>query len=128
MLGELRKQIRPELLNRIDETIVFHRLGKEHIRKVVDLQIARFAKRLLTRELTLQVTDAAKDWLGEVGYDAIYGARPLKRAIQKYVENKLAEDLLRGAYLPGDTIVVDYVEGAEALVFKKGAVEKRIEA
>ena len=128
VLGELRKQIRPELLNRIDETIVFHRLGKEHIRKVVDLQIARFAKRLLTRELTLQVTDAAKDWLGEVGYDAIYGARPLKRAIQRYVENKLAEDLLRGAYLPGDTIVVDYVEGAEALVFKKGAPEKRIEA
>ena len=128
VLGELRKQIRPELLNRIDETIVFHRLGKEHIRKVVDLQIARFAKRLLTRELTLQMTDAAKDWLGEIGYDAIYGARPLKRAIQKYVENKLAEDLLRGAYLPGDTIVVDHASGADALVFKKGATETRAEA
>ncbi|MFO0685188.1 MAG: ATP-dependent chaperone ClpB [Sandaracinus sp.] len=118
VMDEVRQHFRPELLNRLDEIVVFHKLGQEHIRKVVDLQIERFVKRLRDREMTLEVTDAAKDWLGEVGYDPTYGARPLKRAIQKYLENRLAEDLLRGKYVPGDTILVDRALAGD-LVFRR---------
>ncbi len=118
VMDEVRAQFRPELLNRLDEIVVFHKLGQVEIRKVVDLQIERFVKRLRAREMTLEITDAAKDWLGEVGYDPTYGARPLKRAIQKHLENRLAEDLLAGRYVPGDTIVVDRALAGE-LVFRK---------
>jgi ATP-dependent Clp protease ATP-binding subunit ClpB len=123
VMDELRAQFRPELLNRLDEVIVFHKLGKEHIRRVVDLQMTRFAKRLSDREIKLSISDAAKDWLGDVGYDPTFGARPLKRAIQKHLENRLAEDLLAGRYEAGDTIVVDTapaagVSGGDGLVFK----------
>jgi ATP-dependent Clp protease ATP-binding subunit ClpB len=123
VMDELRAQFRPELLNRLDEVIVFHKLGKEHIRRVVDLQMTRFAKRLSDREIKLSISDAAKDWLGDVGYDPTFGARPLKRAIQKHLENRLAEDLLAGRYEAGDTIVVDTapaagVSGGGGLVFK----------
>ena len=123
VMDELRAQFRPELLNRLDEVIVFHKLGKEHIRRVVDLQMTRFAKRLGDRDIKLSISDAAKDWLGEVGYDPTFGARPLKRAIQKHLENRLAEDLLAGRYEAGDTIVVDTApasgaSGGGGLVFK----------
>ena len=118
VLEELRAQFRPELLNRLDEIVVFHKLGKEHIRRVVDLQMARFEKRLADREMKLSISDAAKDWLGEVGYDPTYGARPLKRAIQKHLENRLAEDLLAGRYVPGDTIIVDVAPVGGGLVFR----------
>jgi ATP-dependent Clp protease ATP-binding subunit ClpB len=118
VMDEVRAHFRPELLNRLDEVVVFHKLGAAEIRKVVDLQIARFVKRLHDREITLDITDAAKDWLGEVGYDPTYGARPLKRAIQRHLENKLAEDLLAGRYVAGDTIVVDRALAGE-LVFRK---------
>jgi ATP-dependent Clp protease ATP-binding subunit ClpB len=123
VMDELRAQFRPELLNRLDEVIVFHKLGKEHIRRVVDLQMTRFAKRLGDRDIKLAISDAAKDWLGEVGYDPTFGARPLKRAIQKHLENRLAEDLLAGRYEAGDTIVVDTApasgaSGGGGLVFK----------
>ncbi|MCS6856430.1 MAG: ATP-dependent chaperone ClpB [Sandaracinaceae bacterium] len=107
VLQELRANFRPELLNRLDEIIVFHRLDKEHLRKVVDLQIERFRKRLESRDIKLEISEAARDWLGEVGYDPTYGARPLKRAIQRHLENRIAEGLLAGRYLPGDTIVVE---------------------
>ncbi len=119
VMEELRAQFRPELLNRLDEIIVFHKLGKDHIRRVVDLQIARFTKRLADREMGLVVSDAAKDWLGEVGYDPTFGARPLKRAIQKHLENRLAEDLLAGTYLPGDTIFVERAAAGEGLAFRR---------
>ena len=120
VMDEVRGHFRPELLNRLDEIVVFHKLGQVEIRKVVDLQIERFVKRLHAREINLEITDAAKDWLGEVGYDPIYGARPLKRAIQKHLENRLAEDLLASRYLPGDTIVVDRALAGE-LTFRKRA-------
>jgi ATP-dependent Clp protease ATP-binding subunit ClpB len=132
VMDELRAAFRPELLNRLDEIIVFHKLGQEHIRRVVDLQMARFAKRLADREMKLEISDAAKDWLGEVGYDPTFGARPLKRAIQKYLENRLAEDLLAGRYQPGDTIVVETAPVGGGLVFKQrregDAGERRVEA
>jgi ATP-dependent Clp protease ATP-binding subunit ClpB len=115
---ELRGQFRPEFLNRLDEIVVFRRLGKEQIRGIVDIQLRRFAERLAARELAVQVTDAAKDFLGEVGYDPLFGARPLKRAIQQHLENRLAEDILAGRYAPGDTIIVDRSLSGE-LVFRR---------
>ncbi len=120
VMDELRHAFRPEFLNRLDETVVFHRLDRAQIRRIVDIQLARFAKRLATRDLSLEVADAAKDLLGNVGYDPTYGARPLKRAIQRLIENPLAEELLAGRYQPGDTIVVG-VESGELSFERRGA-------
>ncbi len=108
---ELRAHFRPEFLNRLDETVVFHQLGREQLRSIVDIQLRRFEKRLRERELLLVVSDDAKDLLGNLGYDPTYGARPLKRVIQRHLENPLAEQLLGGKYLPGDTVVVNAKDG-----------------
>jgi len=115
LLGELKKAFRPEFLNRIDGVVVFHSLTKEHIRKIVDLMLTTVSQQLAEKEIKLEVTDAAKDFLGEKGYDEVYGARPLRRVIQDRVEDKLSEDLLRGKFQPGDTVVVD-VEEEEIVV------------
>jgi ATP-dependent Clp protease ATP-binding subunit ClpB len=106
VLGDLRSVFRPEFLNRVDEIVVFHRLGREQLRAIVDIQLRRFGERLKERELTLEAEDAAKDLLGEIGYDPMFGARPLKRVIQKKLENPLAERILAGDFKPGDTVVV----------------------
>ncbi|MDC9720421.1 MAG: ATP-dependent chaperone ClpB [Gammaproteobacteria bacterium] len=98
---------RPELLNRIDELVVFHPLGKEHVRKIADIQLIRLQERLQEHDLSLQLTDAAKNLLVEEGFDPVYGARPLKRAIQRSLENPLAQELLAGHYLPGQIILAD---------------------
>jgi ATP-dependent Clp protease ATP-binding subunit ClpC len=111
LLGELKKAFRPEFLNRIDGVIVFHPLSKEHIRKIVDLMLAIITERLAEKAIKLEVTDAAKDLLGEKGYDEVFGARPLRRAIQNMVEDKLSEGLLSGKFQSGDTAVVDLEEG-----------------
>jgi ATP-dependent Clp protease ATP-binding subunit ClpC len=111
LLGELKKTFRPEFLNRIDGVVVFHSLTKEHIRKIVDLMLATVSQQLAEKEIKLEVTDAAKDLLGEKGYDEVFGARPLRRVIQDMVEDKLSEDLLRGKFQSGDTVVVDTEEG-----------------
>ncbi len=95
LLGELKKNFRPEFLNRIDAVVVFHALSKEHIRKIVDLMLAGPIKQLADKGIELEITDAAKDFLGEKGYDEVFGARPLRRAIQDRVEDKLSEELLR---------------------------------
>ena len=105
------QHFRPEFINRIDETVVFHPLGKEQIRAITNIQIQRVARRLAEQEISLEVTDAALDLLGEAGFDPVYGARPLKRAIQHLLENPLAERLLKGEFGPGDTIVVDAANG-----------------
>ncbi len=110
----LRQFFRPEFLNRLDEVIVFHPLSREDLVKIVGIQMRYLEDRLLERNLTLDVTPAAKDLLIEQGYDPSYGARPLKRLIQKNIENILANEILKGAFVPGDTIVVD----AEKGVFK----------
>ncbi len=107
VMNEVRSAFRPEFLNRIDETVVFKRLGQAELRDIVEIQLRRFAARLAERELSLTVTDAAKDLLGELGYDTTYGARPLKRVIQKHLENPLAEHILSGHFKPGDGVVVD---------------------
>jgi len=115
LLGELKKTFRPEFLNRIDGVVVFHALTKEHIRKIVDLMLAQVSQQLKEKDIKLEVTDAAKDFLGEKGYDEVFGARPLRRVIQDRVEDKLSEDLLRGKFKEGDTVVVD-LEGEEIVV------------
>ena len=107
VLVEVGNHFRPELLNRIDELVVFHPLGKEHVREIADIQLMRLHKRLQEHELSLQLTDAAKDLLVEEGFDPVYGARPLKRAIQRHLENPLAQKLLAGDYLPGQVILTD---------------------
>ena len=115
LLGELKKTFRPEFLNRIDGVVVFHPLTKEHIRKIVELMLASVSQQLAEKKVKLEVTDAAKDFLGEKGYDEVFGARPLRRVIQDMVEDKLSDDLLRGKFREGDTAVVD-LEGEEIVV------------
>jgi ATP-dependent Clp protease ATP-binding subunit ClpB len=113
VMTDLRAHFRPEFLNRLDEIVVFRRLGQEQLRKIVDIQLERFAKRLRARDLSLVVSDAAKDKLGEIGYDPVFGARPLKRAIQQHLENPLAQEILAGRYQPGDTVEVDVTPGGD---------------
>lgn len=123
--GTMRKAVmevvsqhfRPEFINRVDETVVFHPLDKKHIRNIVDLQIEQLRLRLQEKSLQLQVDDAVLDYLAEIGYDPVYGARPLKRAVQQVLENPLAQDLLKGKFLPGEIIVVK--KEKEKLVFEK---------
>ena len=115
LLGELKKTFRPEFLNRIDGVVVFHSLTKEQIRQIVDLMLATVNQQLTEKGITLEVTDAAKDFLGEKGYDEVFGARPLRRVIQEMVEDKLSDSLLRGQFRSGDTVVVD-LEGGEIVV------------
>ncbi len=113
VMEELRRHFRPEFLNRLDETIIFHRLAREDIRAIVDIQLRGFERRLERRELKLALDDAAKDYLGEIGWDPVYGARPLKRAIQQHLENPLAQRILGGDFMPSDTIHVTRAPGAE---------------
>ena len=107
---------RPEFINRIDETVVFHSLGKEHMAGIAKIQLGRLEKRLAERDLKLDISPAALDQLVEVGYDPTFGARPLKRAIQTHLENPLAQRILAGDFLPGSTVHVDYKDG-EGFVF-----------
>ncbi|TET67500.1 MAG: AAA family ATPase, partial [Dehalococcoidia bacterium] len=115
LLGELKKTFRPEFLNRVDGVVVFHALTKEHIRKIVDLMLAKVAQQLVEKGIKLEATDAARDFLGEKGYDEVFGARPLRRVIQDMVEDKLSESLLCGQFQSGDTAVVD-LEGEEIVI------------
>jgi len=107
VLEALKKSFRPEFLNRIDETIVFHALEKSHIKEIVGLMLKELEARLKDNELSLDVKDKAKDVLAEKGFDPTYGARPLRRAIQRLIEDPLAEEMLKGTYKAGDTVVVD---------------------
>ena len=107
VLGEMKKKFRPEFLNRIDATVVFHALSKEDIRQIVELMLGEVAASLKEKNVTLEVTDVAKDLLGSKGYDPVFGARPLRRVIQDLVEDPLSESLLRGEFQSGDTVEVD---------------------
>lgn len=111
VLNEVSKHFRPEFMNRIDEIVVFHPLDKQQIKTIADIQINRLRSRLTERELSLQVSDEAMDYLASTGYDPVYGARPLKRAIQQSIENPLAQDILAGKFVPGDVISVKMKEG-----------------
>ncbi|MGA9524501.1 MAG: ATP-dependent chaperone ClpB [Myxococcaceae bacterium] len=107
VIDALREHFRPEFLNRVDEIVLFEGLRRENIRAIVDIQLARMQKLLADRRLELEVTDTGKDFLGERGYDPVYGARPLKRAIQRYLQDPLALKVLKGEFVPGDTIEMD---------------------
>ena len=115
VMDVVSQHFRPEFINRIDEAVVFHPLGESQIRAIARIQVEYLRKRLLDRDLQLEFRDAALDLVGEAGYDPVYGARPLKRAIQQQVENPLAQKILKGEFRPGDTILIDR-EG-DALVF-----------
>ncbi|HUG84313.1 MAG TPA: ATP-dependent chaperone ClpB [Euzebya sp.] len=107
VMAEVRSHFRPEFLNRLDEILIFHRLDQEALRRIVDVQLRRVAERFAQRDLGLEVTDAAKDWLAVRGFDPVYGARPLKRVLRKELEDKVALQVLDGRFLEGDVVVVD---------------------
>jgi ATP-dependent Clp protease ATP-binding subunit ClpB len=105
------EHFRPEFINRVDDIVVFHPLGAAQLRKIVGIQLGYLRRRLAERDMGLEVTDRALDRLAEAGYDSVYGARPLKRAIQSRIENPLAQQILQGGFQPGDTVVVDVRDG-----------------
>ncbi len=117
VMGALREHFRPEFLNRIDETVVFHALTEGELKQIVDIQLKILNKRLEERKILLTPTEAACVWLAHTGYDPVYGARPLKRLIQKDIENPLALRLLKGEFADGDRISVDCA--SDSLVFKR---------
>ena len=110
VLQEMKRVFRPEFLNRVDTTLVFHPLSRAHIRSIVDMMLNEVDSRIKEKEVLLDVTEAARDWLGEKGYDPVFGARPLRRVIQERLEDSLSEALLRGDFQAGDTIRVDLVK------------------
>ena len=123
VMDVVRAHFRPEFLNRVDEIILFHRLKREDMGKIVDIQLGRLKKLLADRKITLAVDDEAKDWLGKKGYDPAYGARPLKRAIQKYVQDPLAEMVLAGKIHDGETVKI--TAGKDGLMFNGAAAKAK---
>ena len=111
IMEELKRAFRPEFLNRVDAVVVFHRLDMVQMRNIVDLMLAKVAGHLAVQELNFNVTDAAKDKLAEEGFDKVYGGRPLRRVIQRLIEDPLSEELLRLKHGPGDTVIVDLTDG-----------------
>jgi ATP-dependent Clp protease ATP-binding subunit ClpB len=107
VMDAMRGNFRPEFLNRIDEIIIFHSLEKSELRNIVKIQIQRLKQRLDEQKMGLKMSDTALDFLAEIGYDPVYGARPLKRAIQRYLETAIAKAILKGEFKDGDTIFVD---------------------
>ena len=116
VMDVVRGHFRPEFLNRLDEIILFHRLAQEHMAPIVDIQVERVQKLLRDRKVTLELSEAAKKWLGRVGYDPVYGARPLKRAVQRYVQDPLADMILSGKVPDGSTVQIDEGDGELEMV------------
>jgi ATP-dependent Clp protease ATP-binding subunit ClpB len=123
VMDALRAQFRPEFINRVDEIIFFHPLGRDHMKQIIDIQIRGLVKRLEERKIHVSLTEGAKEQLVREGYDPVYGARPLKRTIQRRVLDPLALRVLEGDFAEGDTVVVDAT--AEGLRFEKGETVKR---
>jgi ATP-dependent Clp protease ATP-binding subunit ClpB len=121
VLEVVGEHFRPEFINRIDDVVVFHPLGREQIRAITGIQVGFLKARLADRDMGLVLTDAALDRLGEAGFDPVYGARPLKRAIQQQLENPLAQEILAGRFGPRDVIEVDVA--GDALSFRKGGTQ-----
>jgi len=120
----LKQAFRPEFLNRIDEIIVFHALTEEHIRQIIDLMMADLHKRLGDQYITVELTEAAKEWLCKEGFDPNFGARPLRRAIQRYIESPLSKRILTGESKEGDKVVVDLAEDSDNLVLENSTLTK----
>ena len=119
VMTEVRSAFRPEFLNRLEAILLFQRLSKQSMRRIVDIQIKELQARLSERSIIIEISDAAKAWLSEKGYDPSYGARPLRRQIQIHVQNPLAEDLIAGTYTDGDEIFVDISDVDDGLIFHK---------
>jgi ATP-dependent Clp protease ATP-binding subunit ClpC len=125
IMEELKRAFRPEFLNRVDAVVVFHRLDQPQMRNIVDLMLAKVAVHLAAQELNFNVTDAAKDKIVEEGFDKVYGARPLRRVIQRVIEDPLSEELLRLKHGPGDTVIVDLTDGEVRMNLMPKSKEKR---
>jgi ATP-dependent Clp protease ATP-binding subunit ClpA len=123
---ELKRTFNPEFLNRIDEVVMFHPLSLEHIVQIVDIQIERLNKQLIEKGLTIEVDEEAKHWLAEKGYDPAYGARPLKRVIQKYIEDPMSEEVVRGRFKEGGIVEVKRSGDELAFSLKKDMVESAL--
>jgi ATP-dependent Clp protease ATP-binding subunit ClpB len=111
VMVEVKNHFRPEFINRIDEIVVFHALGQDHVRRIAGIQLQRLAARLAERDMQLEVSEEALDEIAKVGFDPLFGARPLKRAIQSRIENPVAKLILEGKFGPNDVIPVDLKEG-----------------
>ena len=122
MLAAVRNHFKPEFLNRIDEIVVFHRLDETHIARIVELQVEQLRRRLAERNLGLEITDAALERLAKVGYDPDFGARPLKRVLQREVADPIALALLKGEYVDGDVVVVDATSDGELSFSRRTSV------
>jgi ATP-dependent Clp protease ATP-binding subunit ClpB len=112
VMGEVRKSFRPEFVNRIDEIVVFHSLDRQHIASIARIQLKRLEQRLAAQEMKLEVSDAALAEIAKAGFDPVYGARPLKRAIQQQIENPIARLVLEGRFGPKDIVPVDFRGGS----------------
>jgi ATP-dependent Clp protease ATP-binding subunit ClpC len=117
IMDEARRVFKPEFLNRINSIIVFHQLAREHLRKIVDIEIRGITGRLAERGMPLEISNGAKDFLIEQGFDEKFGARPLRRAVEQFLEDPLAESLLRGDLKEGETVQVDVADNGKALSF-----------
>ena len=122
--GQVQQFFRPEFLNRLDDVLTFAALQPEQIRAIVDVQLGRLAQHLGEQDIELELTEAAKNALAEEGYDPEYGARPLKRAIQRRIQNKLADAILAGTLVAGDVAVVDFGDGGYALEARRAQEPK----
>jgi ATP-dependent Clp protease ATP-binding subunit ClpB len=123
VLGLLSREFRPEFLNRLDEIVVFHALTREELRRIVDLQLTRLVSRLESRNIRLRLSDAARDQLAAVGYDPAYGARPLKRAIQREIENELAKRIVSREIRDGMEIIVDKPNDGSSFTFETAVAQ-----
>jgi ATP-dependent Clp protease ATP-binding subunit ClpC len=124
MQSALKENLLPELRNRIDDVIIFHPLTKEHLKSIVDLLIHEVEKRLAERKIKLEVNEEAKAWLVQKGYDPVYGARPLRRAIERYVENPISTKILQGEFKEGDTVAISLQEDNLSFAALKAARAK----
>jgi len=116
VLTAMKNAFRPEFLNRIDATVVFHALSRADIRLIVELEVRDACDQLKLKGFSLEITDAAKDWIGDKGFDPVFGARPLRRVIQNEVEDRLSEALLEGRFQPGDTVRIDIQNGEIVII------------
>jgi len=125
MESALKKNLLPELLNRIDDVIIFHPLTEEHLKSIVDLLIREVERRLAERSIKLEVNEEAKAWLAQKGYDPVYGARPLRRAIQRYMENPISTKILQGEFKEGDTVAISLKKDNLSFTTRKTARAKK---
>jgi len=111
VMGVVGQHFRPEFINRIDDVVVFHPLAREHIRAITEIQLKSLTQRLHERDMEISFSETVLDKVGEAGFDVVYGARPLRRAIQQMIENPLAQDILSGKFAPGDAIIAELEAG-----------------